>query len=73
MKAISKIFGLMLTIAVAFSSCSSDDNGPKPTEKSGEFTYTYLIPIEGIANQQQKDVKATFKLDDLLGTIRKTF
>lgn len=73
MKAISKIFGLMLMVAFAFSSCSSDDDGPKPTEKSGEFTYTYLIPIEGIANQQQKDVKATFKLDDLLGDNTKNF
>ncbi len=31
MKAISKIFGLMLTIAVAFSSCSSDDKKTEAT------------------------------------------
>lgn len=73
MKAISKIFGLMLIIAIAFSSCSSDDDGPKPTEKSGEFTYTYLIPVEGIMNSQQKPEKVTLQLDKLLGDHTKNF
>lgn len=73
MKAISKIFGLLLTIAVTFSSCGSDDDGPTPIQKSGDFTYTYQIPIEGIANSQQKPEKVTLKLDSLLGEYTKNF
>lgn len=73
MKAISKIFGLMLAIAVAFSSCGSDDDGPSAIQKSGDFTHTYLIPIEGIANSQQKPEKVTLKLDSLLGEYTKNF
>lgn len=73
MKVISKIFGLILTVAIAFSSCSSDDDGPKPIEKSRDFTYTYQIPIEGIANSQQKPEKVILKLDSLLGEYSKNF
>lgn len=49
MKSISKIFGLMLTIAVAFSSCSSDDDGPAPVRQEKDVTYTYTAVIKGLA------------------------
>lgn len=49
MKAISKIFGLMLTIAVAFSSCSSDDDGPSPVRQEKDTTYVYTAVIKGLA------------------------
>lgn len=73
MKAISKFLGLVLAIVIGFSACSNDDDGPTPIQKNEEFTYTYLIPIEGIANSLQKPEKVTVTLESLLGEHTKNF
>lgn len=53
MKKISTILGLLMLVAVAFSSCGGDD-GPEAVVKSDEKTHTYSIPVQGIENQAQK-------------------
>lgn len=49
MKAISKIFGLILAIAITFSSCGSDDDGPTPERQEKDTTYVYTAVIKGLA------------------------
>ena len=64
MKAISKIFGLMLMIAVAFSSCSSDDNdGPAPVRQEKDTTYVYTAEIYG--NAYASGDLVTYTLPDI--------
>ncbi|MDU1905309.1 MAG: hypothetical protein E6772_11045 [Dysgonomonas sp.] len=69
MKTISKIFGLLLIVGIAFSfnSCSDDDDDPY-TQKTTEFTYTYKIPVRGVENTEQKPAATTLELSDLLST-----
>lgn len=73
MKSISRLFLLMLTVAIAFSSCGGDDDGPAPIKKTEELTYTYQIPIEGINNSQTTPPAVIFKLDSLLKDHTKNF
>ncbi|PXV60927.1 hypothetical protein CLV62_12814 [Dysgonomonas alginatilytica] len=69
MKAISKIFGLMLTIAVAFSSCGGDDdNGDGKSEytlKDAICKYSHDLGIAS-AGAQTITLQTTTNLDDML-------
>ncbi len=49
MKTISKIFGLMLVVAITFSSCGSDDDEPTPVPVLKDTTIVYTAKIAGIA------------------------
>lgn len=66
MKAINKFLGLMLTIVVAFSSCSSDDdNRTEHTLKNAICKHTHDLGIAN-AGAQITTPETTARLDDML-------
>lgn len=62
MKAISKIFGLMLTIAVAFSSCGDDDK----TEKTFDGVCKHSLLLEGSKDYILTTPESTAELNTML-------
>lgn len=64
MKTISKFFGLVLAVAITFSSCSSDDNGPAPTPVEKDTTYVYTAAIKGFAPSNEND-KVEYTLTEI--------
>lgn len=64
MKTISKIFGLILAVAIGFSSCSSDDDdGPTPVQQDKDTTFVYTAVIKGFA--PTNGGKTEYNLNDI--------
>jgi len=64
MKKMDKILGLVLGIALLFTSCGSDDDGPTPVLKTEVKSYTYTTVIKGLAPPTSEG-KIEYTLPDL--------
>lgn len=56
---------LMSTALFTFTSCGDDDDDP--IRETVEKSHTYSIPVQGIANQPQANVKTELLLKDAVG------
>jgi hypothetical protein len=68
MKTMNKIFGLFVSsmVVLSFNACGGDD-GPTAVPKSEIITHDFTLPIQGIANQEQREIKTTLTLSDAVG------
>lgn len=74
MKKISVVLGVLMMVVIGFSSCGSDDdNGAVGKPETEEFTYTYKIPIQGIADNKQNPPASTLEFKSLMGDKAATF